>query len=213
MIKRCPEHGFFRGESCECGNPGQVVLEDERSEKLGRLVAGALRHFPDDLGLEMDPRGWVDLDDLSEAIGTRYRWANKRLVISLVQSDPKERYEIREGKIRAKYGHSVDVNLDHPRNELPALYYGANEEEADRILEVGLKAATQRYVHLSTTPEKAWYVGTFRTNSPRVIRVDAEAAQRAGVKMMAVSENIVISENVPPEHLRLVPFANPGLEG
>lgn len=213
MIKRCPEHGFFRGESCACGSAGQIVLEEERSERLGRLVAGALRHFPDDLGLVMDPRGWVDLDALSEAIGTRYRWANKRLVIALVQSDPKERYEIREGKIRAKYGHSVGVSLDYPKNRLASLYYGANEEEADRILEVGLKAATQRYVHLSTTPEKAWHVGTFRTNSPRVIRVDAQAAQRAGVKMMEVSENIVISENVPPEHLRLVPFAKPDLEG
>ena len=213
MIKRCPEHGYFRGEACECGAVGEAVLDDERSEKLGRLVAGALRHFPDDMGLEMSPRGWVDLDDLSEAISTRYRWANKRLVISLVQSDPKERYEIREGKIRAKYGHSVDVDLDYPPNELSSLYYGANEEEADRILEVGLKAATQRYVHLSTAPEKAWHVGTFRTKSPRVIRVDAEAAQRAGVKMMTVSENIVISENVPPEYLGPVPLADLNREG
>lgn len=212
MIKRCPEHGFFRGEGCECGNAGQTVLEEERTEKLGRLVAGALRHFPDDLGLDMSPRGWVDLDALSEAIETRYRWANKRLVIALVQSDPKERYEIREGKIRAKYGHSVDVNMDYPLNELSTLYYGANEEEADRILEVGLKAATQRYVHLSTTPEKAWYVSTFRTNSPRVIRVDAEAAQRAGVKMMTVTDDIVISENVPPEYLNSVHLARPDRE-
>ncbi len=212
MIKRCPEHGFFRGERCVCGNAGQIVLEEERSEKLGRLVAGALRHFPDDLGLDMNSRGWVDLDDLTEAIGTRYRWANKRMVIALVQSDPKERYEIREGKIRAKYGHSVDVALDYPKNDLAALYYGANEEEADRILEVGLKSATQRYVHLSTTPEKAWYVGTFRTNSPRVIKVDAEAAQRAGVKMMTVSDQIVISENVPAEYLSSVPFS-PTKEG
>ncbi|HII05943.1 MAG TPA: RNA 2'-phosphotransferase, partial [Methanotrichaceae archaeon] len=101
MIKKCPEHGFFRGECCECGNAGQVVLEEERTEKLGRLVAGALRHFPDDLGLDMNPRGWVDLDALSVVIGTRYRWANKRLVLALVQSDPKERYEIREGELRA----------------------------------------------------------------------------------------------------------------
>ena len=213
MIKRCPEHGFFRGESCVCGSAGQIVLEEERSEKLGRLVAGALRHFPDDLGLEMDSRGWVDLDALSEAIGTRSRWANKRLVIALVQSDPKERYEIRMGKIRAKYGHSVDVSLDYPKNELAALYYGANEEEADRILEVGLKAATQRYVHLSTTPEKAWHVGTFRTNNPRVIRVDAGAAMRAGVRMMTVSPDIVISENVPPEYLSPVPFTHPSPVG
>lgn len=212
MIKKCPEHGFFRGECCECGNAGQVVLEEERTEKLGRLVAGALRHFPDDLGLDMNPRGWVDLDALSVVIGTRYSWTNKRLVIALVQSDPKERYEIREGKIRAKYGHSVDVDLDYPLNELSDLYYGANEEEADRILEVGLKSTTQRYVHLSTTPEKAWYVGTFRTNSPQVIRVDAQAAQKAGVKMMTVSDNIAISENVPPEYLSSVPLFHPDRE-
>ncbi|HII05732.1 MAG TPA: RNA 2'-phosphotransferase, partial [Methanotrichaceae archaeon] len=148
----------------------------------------------------------------SLVIGTRYRWANKRLVLALVQSDPKERYEILEGKIRAKYGHSVDVDLDYPLNKLSDLYYGANEEEADRILEVGLKSASQRYVHLSTTPEKAWHVGTFRTNSPQVIRVDAQAAQRAGVKMMTVSGYIVISENVPPEYLSSVPLFRPDRE-
>jgi hypothetical protein len=30
------------------------------------------------------------------------------------------------------------------------------------------------------------------------------------VKMMTVSENIVISENVPAEYLSSVPFAHPG---
>ncbi|MEA2046118.1 MAG: RNA 2'-phosphotransferase [Euryarchaeota archaeon] len=205
MIRRCPEHGFFRGEVCPCGEPGQVLLDDERTEKLGRLVAGALRHFPDDLGLAIDSRGWVDLDSLTKAIRTRYRWADKDLLIALVQSDPKKRYEIEERCIRARYGHSVDVDLDYPTNTVPALYYGASEEEAGRILEVGLKSASQRYVHLSTTLEKAWFVGTFRTKIPIIIEVDARAAQNDGITMMTVSEAIVISENIPPIYLNLVP--------
>ncbi len=205
MIRRCPEHGFFRGEVCPCGEPGQVLLDDERTEKLGRLVAGALRHFPDDLGLAIDSRGWVDLESLTKAIRTRYRWADKDLLIALVLSDPKKRYEIEEIYIRARYGHSVDVNLDYPINTAPALYYGASEEEAGRILEVGLKSASQRYVHLSTTSEKAWFVGTFRTKIPIIIEVDAQAAQKDGITMMTVSEDIVISENIPPTHLNLVP--------
>jgi len=197
MIKRCPQHGLFRGEHCECGFAGQPFLDETKTEQLGRLVAGGLRHFPDDLGLQMDSRGWVDLTKLGEVVRSRHRWASKELLIALIESDPKQRYEISNDKVRARYGHSVDVELDHQDNKLPRLYYGASEEEADRILEIGLKSASQRYVHLSTTPEKAWHVATFRTGNPKVIQADAAAAQEAGVKMMTVNEDIVISEMVP----------------
>jgi putative RNA 2'-phosphotransferase len=206
MIKSCAQHGFFRGESCYCGAPGRLVLDESRTEQLGRLVAGALRHFPDELGLEMDAQGWVDLDRLAHAVKGRRRWANRSLLIALVQSDPKHRYEIRDGKVRARYGHSFPVELDHPENRLSKLFYGASEEEADRILEIGLKSASQRYVHLSTTPEKAWQVATFRTSNPRIIQTDAEAAQGAGVKMMTVNEDIVVSERIPPQYLSILPW-------
>ncbi len=207
MIKRCSQHGLFRGERCECGSAGQLVLDEAKTEQLGRLVAGSLRHFPDDLGLSMDSAGWVDLSALGNVVNSRHRWANKNLIVALVQSDPKMRYEMdsTSTKIRARYGHSVKVDLDHPDNLLPRLYYGASEEEADRILEIGLKPASQRYVHLSTTPEKAWHVATFRTSNPRVIQADAALAQRAGVKMMTVNDDIVISDTIPAVYLCMLP--------
>lgn len=152
----------------------------------------------------MDSRGWVDLTSFGELIHKRHRWAGVDAVVALAQSDPKRRYEIVDNKIRARYGHSVNVDLDHPENRLPKLYYGGSEEEADRILEIGLKPATQRYVHLSTTSEKAWHVATFRTGNPRIIQVDAGAAQTEGVKMMTVNEDIVISEAIPPKFLSIL---------
>jgi putative RNA 2'-phosphotransferase len=208
MIKHCSHHGFFRGECCECGLSGELVLDEAKTEQLGRLVAGALRHFPDDLNLAMDSKGWVDLSDLSEVIHHRHSWANKNLLMALVESDPKKRYEISKGRIRARYGHSVAVELDHPENELPFLYYGANEEEAERILEVGLKSASQRYVHLSTTQGKARHVGTFRTSNPKVIQADAASARAAGVKMMTVNADIVLSEPIPPQFLSILPASD-----
>lgn len=204
MIKRCPQHGFFRGEHCVCGSSGQLLLDETKTEQLGRLVAGGLRHFPGDLGLEMDSRGWVDLIKLGDVVRSRHRWAGKEMVVALVMSDPKERYEISGDRVRARYGHSVDVELDHPTNTLSKLYYGASEEEADRILEIGLKAASQRYVHLSTTPEKAWHVATFRTGNPRVIQADATAAQHEDVVMMTVNEDIVISDTIPAKFLSIL---------
>jgi putative RNA 2'-phosphotransferase len=204
MIKRCPEHGFFRGEQCDCGFAGQLILDEAKTEQLGRLVAGMLRHFPHDLGLSMDSRGWVDIVSASDALRKRHLWASEDILIALVKSDPKQRYEICDGKVRARYGHSVDVELDHPSNTLSKLYYGASEEEADRILDIGLKPASQRYVHLSTSPEKAWHVATFRTSNPRVIQADAGAAQQEGVKMMTVNQDIVISEKIPPKYLSIL---------
>jgi putative RNA 2'-phosphotransferase len=197
MIKHCSHHGFFRGECCECSAAGTLVLDEAKTEQLGRLVAGALRHFPDDLGLAMDPRGWVDLLALSDVIQKRHHWADRNTLVALVESDPKKRYEINNDKIRARYGHSVNIDLDHPENTLPYLYYGANEEEADRIMEIGLKSASQRYVHLSTTPEKAWQVGTFRTSNPKVIKIDSAAAKENGIRMMIVNDDIVLSEPIP----------------
>lgn len=204
MIRRCPQHGFFRGEHCECGSAGQLLLDETKTEQLGRLVAGCLRHFPGDLGLVMDGQGWVDLTSLGQVVASRHRWAGKELVIALVQSDSKQRYEIAGDRVRARYGHSVDVELDHPENKLPRLYYGASEEEADRILEIGIKPASQRYVHLSTTAEKAWHVATFRTGNPRVIQAEAAAAQQAGVRMMTVNEDIVISDMIPARFLSIL---------
>jgi len=204
MIRRCPQHGFFRGEHCECGSAGQLLLDETKTEQLGRLVAGGLRHFPGDLGLVMDGQGWVDLTSLGQVVASRHRWAGKELVIALVQSDSKQRYEIAGDRVRARYGHSVDVELDHPENKLPRLYYGASEEEADRILEIGIKPASQRYVHLSTTAEKAWHVATFRTGNPRVIQAEAAAAQQAGVRMMTVNDDIVISDMIPARFLSIL---------
>ena len=204
MIRRCPQHGFFRGEHCDCGSAGQLLLDETKTEQLGRLVAGCLRHFPGDLGLVMDGQGWVDLTCLGQVVASRHHWAGKELLIALVQSDSKQRYEIAGDRVRARYGHSVDVELDHPENKLPRLYYGASEEEADRILEIGIKPASQKYVHLSTTAEKAWHVATFRTGNPRVIQAEAAAAQQAGVKMMTVNDDIVISDMIPARFLSIL---------
>ncbi len=204
MIKKCPNHGIFRGESCACGEIGILILDDEKTEKLGRFISGALRHFPDDLGLAMNQHGWVDVDVLCDAMRTRYKWANKEKLFSIIESDEKGRYELQGRKIRARYGHSVMVDLDYPENTLPQLYYGASREEVDILLEKGIKPIKQRYVHLSTTAEKAQEVAKIHTEDPVLILINAEEARNNGVKMLTATENIVLSEEIPPQYLSLM---------
>jgi putative RNA 2'-phosphotransferase len=204
MIKKCPNHGFFRGDNCPCGETGSLVLDDGQTERLGRFISGALRHFPDDLGLAMNQHGWVDVDVLCDVMRTRYKWSNKEKLVSIIESDEKGRYEIHGNKIRARYGHSVDVNLDYPDNTIPELYYGASREEVDILLEVGIRPIKQRYVHLSTTVEKAKEVATIHTENPVILAINADEAQENGVTMLAATENIVLSEEIPGEYLRVM---------
>lgn len=204
MIRKCPTHSYFRGEVCHCGESGALMLNDEQTERLGRFISGALRHFPDDIGLTMNQEGWVDVDLLCDGMMVRYgRWASKEKLFSMIESDEKGRYQIQDTKIRARYGHSVDVDLDYSDNILPELYYGASSEEVDILLEKGIRPIRQRYVHLSTSSEKAMQVANIHTDDPVLIAVNAEEAQNGGVDMLDATEHIVLSEEIPPEYLSL----------
>ena len=70
MIRKCTEHGYFRGSSClQCKRPGRYLLDDSKEEKLGRFVSGTLRHFPASAGVEMDRFGWVNLNAFCDVMG------------------------------------------------------------------------------------------------------------------------------------------------
>jgi len=205
MIRKCKEHGYFRDDVCPvCGEEGRFVLDTDREERLGRFISGALRHFPDDLGLTMDQQGWVDINLLCDIMKRRYRWTTQERLIALMESDVKGRYETDGSDIRARYGHSVDVELDYPENELMYLYYGVSQEEVDMLLENGIHPIRQRYVHLSTSYEKANEAASVHSENPIILEINAEAAQQDGISIMSVNDDIVLTDCIPAEYLSVV---------
>jgi len=204
-IRFCPDHGFYRGEFCSCGLKGEVVLDRERVERLGRFISGILRHFPEKFGLKIDEDGWIDFDELVKVTRRKFKWANRWLIKALVYSDEKGRYEMRDEKIRARYGHSVKVKLrDYPTADEEFLYYGTSEEEAQRIVEIGIKPVNQTFVHLSTSMEKGMEVAILRTKNPVIVEVDAKRAREDGVRIIKANRFIALAEEIPPKYVRRV---------
>ncbi len=201
-IRFCPEHGFYRGEKCRCGVSGELILEKEKVERIGRLMSGILRHFPDRFGLTMDENGWVHFEPFVRAVRKKLKWANQWLIKAVVYSDEKGRYELKGDKIRARYGHSVDVRLDDmPEATEDVLYYGTSEEEAQRILEVGIKPVRQTFVHLSTTFEKSVEVAMLRTDKPIVFEIDAKKARSDGMRIIKANDTIALAKEIPPKYI------------
>jgi len=134
MLKECRSHGFFRDEFCPmCGDEAKFLLNDQEVDTLGRVMAGVLRHFPERYSLTMDKNGWVDLRDFLDAVQSRnrrLRFLKPHHVVGLIETDPKGRYQFRDGRMRATYGHTFDVELDLPTENIPdTLYYPTSEEE------------------------------------------------------------------------------------
>jgi putative RNA 2'-phosphotransferase len=206
MLKECAQHGYFRAENCPvCGQPGRFLMNDRELDHLGRIVTGILRHFPDRYQLPIDPHGWVPLPQLVRAISQKhpaYHWLRPQHVIAIVETDAKGRYEIRDDRIRATYGHTVDVDLDLPTENIPdQLYYPVTPEEVTIVLEVGLKPSDRKKVHLSKTAEDAHAAGSVRTPEPVILEVDAKRARADGVVIMKAGKTVYLVDRVPPEYL------------
>ncbi len=148
--------------------------------------------------------GWVNLNAFYDVMRKRYNWMRKEYLYALVESDEKGRYEIRESRIRARYGHSVNIDLDYRESDSPYLYYGASPEEGDVLLENGVFPIKQRYVHLSTSYEKAVEVALIHTENPIILQIDAFKAQEDGISLKLATNDIVLAERIPPEYLFVI---------
>ncbi len=189
-----------------CGAQTRFLLKDEELDGLGRTMAGVLRHFPERYGLEMDANGWVDLGDFITALqirNRRLRFLKSNHILGLIQTDPKGRYEFRDGRIRATYGHSLDVDLDLPTENIPeVLFYPTSQEECGVLLQAGIRPSDRKMVHLSGTFGAAMEAGRVRVQSPLILEIDAKAARAAGVVIKKAGKSVYLTSEVPPEYLR-----------
>lgn len=207
MLKECAQHGYFREDACPvCGQPGRFLMNDHELDHLGRVMTGILRHFPEKYGLEMQPHGWIPFPQLVQAIVGRHRgyhWLRPHHLVAIAESDPKGRYEVRDDRVRATYGHTVEVELDLPTEDIPdELFFPVTPEEAPIVLEVGLKPSDRKKVHLSKTAEDARAAGAVRHPDPVILEVDTRAARGDGLVIMKAARTVYLVDQVPPKFLK-----------
>ena len=187
--------------------PSRRNLRSNRGEmlriRISRYLSYLLRHNPE--GLRMDERGFVSLAEVLSKLRKRFPQVTEGLIREIVERSDRRRFEIKDGKIRALYGHSIPVKLDLKEDdEVKVLYHGTTQEAAGRILRTGLKPMRRNWVHLSPTVEIAKLIGLRRTSKPVILEVDAEKARRNGVKFYRATDEIYLCREVPPSCIRLL---------
>ena len=206
MIRECEEHGYFRDEHCPiCGEEGKFIMSDYEVEKIGRTLAAILRHGK--FGLEMDSSGNMDLRDVVSKIrerNPRMNWLRSRQIEALVETDPKGRYVISGGKIRATYGHTIPLDIKLDCENIPdELFYPATGEEAEITLESGIFPADRAMVHLSRTYRDAFRAGSVRTDDPLVLVIDTGVCMELGSEIGRAAKTVYLCRSVPSDAIDL----------
>lgn len=205
-VRRCTEHGFHEGERCPiCGAAGHPIVDAERRRRLSKFLSGALRHFPADAGIAIGERGWTSWSALVQAASERYDWADETTVSAIVQTDPKGRFEVDGTRIRAAYGHSVDVELEPTNAPVPdVLYHGTSPDAVSSIFQEGIRPMSRQLVHLSDSVEGAIEVGSRHTADPVLLEIDAAGMLADGNRVTKRGKSVYTAEYVPPAYVERV---------
>jgi len=168
--------------------------------KVSKFMSYLLRHNPKNL--QMDERGFVRVNSLLRRVRERYD-VDEAFIRDVTYSGGKTRFQIVGGKIRALYGHTIDVEIELPEDEsVEVLYHGTTAESACKILEKGLRSMRRRWVHLSTTKEIAKEVGGRRTPNPVILVIDADKARREGVRFYKATDRVYLSKQIPSKYIK-----------
>ena len=173
--------------------------------RLSRTVSHALRHAPEEYGIQLDGSGWIEIAELLKALQDKSKRWNDLEVEDLhlmAAAGEKRRYEFEGSRIRAAYGHSISAPIQYDESVPPArLFHGTTEEAAVRIFDEGIRSMKRQYVHLSADADTAVKVALRRTSNPVILEVDAKAAYDSGIKFYLGNDNIWLASFISREFI------------
>src|SRR5690242_11033301 len=181
---------------------------EQKLVQLSRTISYALRHNPAEFGLTLDAEGWVTVEDLLAALRKRSsKWNSLRVddLTRMIAQSEKQRFDMRDGKIRAFYGHSVELKMQHESAVPPALlYHGTTPQAAKIIRSEGLKPMERQYVHLSADEETARQVALRRTQHPVILHIDTLAASQQGIVFYLGNDKVWLADHIPSTFIRFM---------
>lgn len=176
-------------------------MDERRLIRMSKLLSKVLRHDPSIADVEPDEAGWVDVDALLAGLG----W-DRELLEAVTRPRPgrKDRFELSADgrRVRARYGHSIPVELGYEDVEPPeVLYHGTADRNVERIIDEGISSMRRQLVHLSEDVESARRVGG-RHGRPVIIEIDAAGMAEDGIGFHRLPGGIWLTPEVPPRHIR-----------
>ncbi len=82
-------------------------MNKENIKKISKFLSLILRHKPQTIGLTLDANGWADIEELITK--SKKIKLTRELIDEVVAQNDKQRFIVKDDRIRANQGHSIDV--------------------------------------------------------------------------------------------------------
>ena len=173
---------------------------------LSKIISQALRHTPEKYEMVLDKDGWGDVNILLRSIAKQhaaYAAVTHADIVIATKESEKKRHEIKDGKIRALYGHTIDSKIEKESVPPPMfLYHGTNTNSVKKIKSEGLKKMNRQYVHLSANIEEAKQVALRKTTNPVILIIKALEAANSGM-IFYKEKSIWLCDFIHPDFIEL----------
>jgi putative RNA 2'-phosphotransferase len=183
------------------------------ARQASKFLSLLLRHEPERIGITLDSAGWTDVDGLLDALHAHGVDLTRAELDHIVASSDKQRFAFSDDgtRIRANQGHSVQVELDLPTAQPPAvLYHGTVAAVLPAIRDKGLIKGQRHAVHLSKDIETAKKVGG-RRGKPVILAIKAAEMVAKGHTFQLSATGVWLTEHVPPEFIEFEDAPSPDL--
>ncbi|MEM1263720.1 MAG: RNA 2'-phosphotransferase [Pseudomonadota bacterium] len=169
--------------------------------KLSKFLSLVLRHKPETIGVTLDDNGWVEVDELLLAMNAAGRTVSSEQLEHVIANNDKQRFVIRDGRIRASQGHSIGVDLGLADAVPPdTLFHGTATRFRDSILADGLRLMNRDHVHLSADIDTAIAVGRWY-GRPLLFTVAAARMVKDGRHFFLSENGVWLTGAVPATYL------------
>ncbi len=179
-------------------------MKSSRLVKISKYLSYHLRHHPEKLSLQIEPGGWVKVEELLTACRRNNFLINRKELEEVVSENYKKRFsfDAKGTRIRANQGHSIAVDLQLKEITPPAiLYHGTIKSALESILKQGLQKMARHHVHLSADINIAKIVGK-RRGKPIVLQINATKMYEESYKFFCSNNGVWLVDEVPPQYLQ-----------
>ncbi|MFT4541913.1 MAG: putative RNA 2'-phosphotransferase [Planctomycetota bacterium] len=181
----------------------EFTMHGSLTERITRSLAYMLRHQPEEFDLELDKQGFGEIGEVVCALNERLgEPIEEDDLMDAIEGGDRPRYEVKDGSIRAMYGHSIQVEAGEGCEPPELLYVGVGSRDANRAEESGLQGGRRTYLHLATSFEEAKETGRRVARNYSVITVYALDAWEEGVQFYD-RKSLFLSDPIPTEFLEV----------
>lgn len=181
-------------------------MNEKRKVTVSKFLSRVLRHAPGDIGVSLEPGGWVEVTALLAGAARAGMRITPDELAEVVRDSDKQRFAFDDSgtMVRANQGHSTEVELHfataYPTGEL---FHGTTTRNLEAILREGLLKMARHHVHLSPDVATAVKVGG-RHGKPVVLVVDAVRMRSDEHVFFLSANNVWLVDHVPAQYLRVL---------